>query len=147
MSRLILFLSALVICNIANADVWINEIAWSCTPNSINDEWIELYNSGEEIVSLENWMLRSEDGTPEITLAGSVPAGGYFLLERTDDSSVPNILADQIYTGSLGNGGEELVLRDDNGNEIDRTPSGSWPAVTGKCVTPLEFSEAQLKAT
>ena len=128
MSRLILFLSALVICNIANADVWINEIAWSGTPNSINDEWIELYNSGEEIVSLENWMLRSEDGTPEITLAGSVPAGGYFLLERTDDSSVPNILADQIYTGSLGNGGEELVLRDDNGNEIDRTPSGSWPA-------------------
>ena len=106
----------------------INEIAWSGTPASANDEWIELLNDNTDSVSLENWTLISADGAPSILLSGTIEADGFFLLERTDDSSVPNIEADQVYTGSLSNTGEELILKDSENNEIQRTPSGIWPA-------------------
>ncbi len=111
-----------------HAAVRINEIAWSGTPASANDEWIELFNDNTEVVSIENWTLVSADGSPNILLSGTIEAGGFFLLERTDDSSVPNINADQLYTGSLANTGEELILKDSENNEIQRTPSGMWSA-------------------
>lgn len=119
---------ALLFANCAWAEVRINEVAWSGTPTSANDEWIELYNSGSESVSLENWTLNATDGAPEITLTGSIDSGGFYLLERTDDTTVPSLQAQQIYTGSLSNAGEELILKDAEGNEIDRTPAGEWIA-------------------
>ena len=112
----------------AHASVRINEIAWSGTPASINDEWIELFNGGMDTVSLENWTLVSADGAPSILLTGTIDSGGFFLLERTDDTTVPNIEADQIYTGSLSNTGEELILTDAENNEIQRTPVEMWDA-------------------
>jgi 5-methylthioadenosine/S-adenosylhomocysteine deaminase len=93
-------------------DVVINEIAWMGSAADANDEWIELHNTTGAPINLTGWTLVATDGTPSITLSGTVPAGGYFLLERTDDGSVPGVTADQIYTGALGNAGEILALRD-----------------------------------
>ncbi len=115
-----------------HAAVRLNEIAWSGTPSSSNDEWMELFNESEETVSLENWTLTSTDGTPDILLNGEIEPQGFFLLERTDDTTVPGITANQIYTGALGNTGEELVLKDAEGNIVDQTPSGEWPAGTSE---------------
>jgi 5-methylthioadenosine/S-adenosylhomocysteine deaminase len=92
--------------------VAINEIAWMGTLTSANDEWIELHNNTTSAISLSGWTLMAADGTPSIILSGTIPAGGYLLLERTDDNTVPGITADQIYTGALGNAGEILSLRD-----------------------------------
>ena len=51
------------------------------------------------------------------------------MLERTDDQTLPSIVADLIYTGALSNGGETLILKDKNGGEIDRISALSgWPA-------------------
>jgi len=110
--------------------VVINEVAWMGTASSSADEWIELYNSGSEDAGLEGWTLTAADGTPAIDLSGTSTAGGYFLLERTDDESVPDIAADLIYAGALGNSGETLELRDGDGNLIDSVISidGAWPA-------------------
>lgn len=110
----------------AQAAVQINEIAWMGTTVSANDEWVELYNDGTEAVSLDGWRLRASDGTPDIALSGVIVAGGYFLLERTDDTSVPNIAADLIYTGALSNSGETLNLSDAAGTLIDSI--GGWSA-------------------
>jgi PKD repeat protein len=99
--------------------VIINEIAWMGTNVSYNDEWIELYNPTNQEINLEGWTLKATDGTPEIILTGTIPAQGYFLLERSDDESVPEIIADQIYTGALSNSGENLELRDSQNNLID----------------------------
>jgi len=93
-------------------DVVLNEIAWMGSTASANDEWIELHNNTASPVNLTGWTLRSTDGTPGITLSGTIPANGWFLLERTDDTSVPGVAADQIYTGALGNTVEVLELRD-----------------------------------
>jgi len=104
---------------ISNAQIIINEIAWMGTENSANDEWIELYNTDNQQVDLTGWILEAIDGTPIINLEGFIPTNGYFLLERTDDNSVSNVTADQIYTGALGNTGEYLKLKNDNNDVID----------------------------
>ncbi|KKS90146.1 MAG: Phospholipase D/competence protein ComEA helix-hairpin-helix domain protein [Parcubacteria group bacterium GW2011_GWF2_43_11] len=109
-------------------DVLINEVAWMGTLTSANDEWIELYNQTEGAISIESWRIESSDGSPKINLTGVIPAQSFWLLERTDDSSVANISADQIYTGALNNNGETLELYN-TGELIDSLiGSGAWPA-------------------
>lgn len=107
-------------------DVRLNEIAWMGTTVSSSDEWLELHNTTGSAISLSGWEIAAADGTPTIALSGSIPAGGYLLLERTDDSTVPGIAADLIYTGALENGGETLALRDDSGAVIDSV--SGWSA-------------------
>ncbi len=91
-------------------DIVINEIAWMGTNISYNDEWIELYNMTDAPVDLEGWILRAEDGTPEINLTGTILAKSFYLLERTNDDTVPGVSADLIYKGALGNKGEGMKI-------------------------------------
>lgn len=114
---------------LAFADVRVNEIAWMGTQNSAQDEWIELYSASGE--SLEGWILKTADGGMFIPLSGNIPAGGFFLIERTDDTTVPNIPADQIapFGSGLSNSGEILILLNASGEEKDKVDaSGGWPA-------------------
>ncbi len=110
----------------AQLDVVISEIAWMGTTTDYLDEWIELYNTTSQDISLDGWTLNAADTTPSISLDGTIPAKWYFLLERTNDSSAPACTADQIYTGALGNDGEDLYLRDGDANLIDRVEA--WHA-------------------
>lgn len=112
----------------AKAEVRVTEIAWMGTSVSANDEWIELYNSGPDTVSLSGWTLSSADGTPSITLSGSIGAGEYKLLERTDDTTYPGITALQIFTGALGNEGEDLSLKQGGTTVQSISFAGGWPA-------------------
>ncbi|MCD6311069.1 MAG: lamin tail domain-containing protein, partial [Elusimicrobia bacterium] len=108
-------------------DVVINEIAWMGTAASTYDEWIELYNNTGSTVNLTNWTLTAADGTPSITLSGSVAPYGYFLLERTDNNTVSDIAADQIYSGSTENGDEDFQLKDSSDTLIDQVDcSSGW---------------------
>ena len=109
--------------------VWINEIAWAGTHASSSDEWIELFNPGTERVALDDWTL-SDAGDLHVVLRGSIEAGGFYLLERTDDSTVSDLAADLIYSGGLSNDGEALALLDPSGRVIDEAnPSARhWPA-------------------
>ena len=100
-----------------SAPVVINEIAWMGTDASPNDEWIELYNRTEKEIALSNWVLYAKDGVPYIPLSGAISAGGYYLIERTNDTTVSDIAADLTlpFSGSgsgsgLGDGGENLFL-------------------------------------
>src|SRR5512132_4682289 len=111
-SILVLLLMATGTARAQSLDVVINEIAWMGGTTSANSEWMELHNNTASPINLTGWTLRSTDGTPSITLSGTIPANGYFLLERTADTTVPGIAADQIYTGALGNTVEVLELRD-----------------------------------
>ncbi|MEK7481076.1 MAG: lamin tail domain-containing protein [Patescibacteria group bacterium] len=136
----LLTLLAVPLC--ASASVMINEIAWmgslplsgETATQAANNEWIELYNSGAADVSLDGWVLEAEDGQPSIALSGSIGAGAYFLLERSDDETVPGTAADLIYTGALGNNGEKLKLKDTGGVVVDTVDAtsppagGGWPA-------------------
>ncbi|MBI4672491.1 MAG: lamin tail domain-containing protein [Chloroflexi bacterium] len=129
--------------------VVINEVAWSGTRANSADEWIELYNTTNAAIDLSGWTLQADDGAPNITLSDSIPALGYYLLERTDDNTVSDIAADLIYTGALGNGGEQLRLRDALANVIDTAngDGGAWPAGTSAPACSMERQDALLTDT
>jgi len=100
-------------------DVVINEIAWMGTENSSNDEWIELYNNSSSPINMSGWKIISNNKTPNITLKNKIPSKGFFILERTDDTTLSGIEANLIYKGSLNNNGEYLKLINANGKIID----------------------------
>ncbi len=104
--------------------VVINEIAWSGTQADGNDEWIELYNPGSAEINLTGWTLRATDGTPNISLSGVIPANGYYLLERTDNTVISDIAADMTYTGAMSNTVEVFELRDTTNTIIDTANQG-----------------------
>ncbi len=82
------------------------------------DEWIELQNQTASPIDLDGWRL-TDGGDINVALSGTIPAHSYFLLERTDESTIADISASQIYTGSLANSGERLELLDSSGAIVD----------------------------
>ncbi|MDO8576573.1 MAG: lamin tail domain-containing protein [bacterium] len=127
---------AIVLPSAVSAQVVINEIAWMGIVGNANAEWIELYNTGASLVSLEEWTLTAQDGSPNIVLSGTVAAGGFFLLERTSDDTVPGFAAGVIYAGSLSNSGETLLLKNAGGTIVDTVVGGeNWQGVGGDNVT------------
>ncbi|MBN8580870.1 MAG: lamin tail domain-containing protein [Anaerolineae bacterium] len=121
--------------------VIINEVAWAGTTSSLtSDEWIELYNTTNSTINITGWTLKAADGSPTITLNGTIAAGGYFLLERDDDNTVSDFPADQIYTGDLSNSGEALSLLDGANVVIDTANGngGSWPAGSSSTYGTME---------
>jgi len=111
-------------------DVVISEIAWMGTAASSYDEWVELVNNTDQAIDLTGWILTAVDGTPTIALSGIIPAAGFFLLERADDTCVLDIAADLIYgtnhySWALANDGEYVVLKDAAGQLIDGVNAGS----------------------
>jgi len=126
----------------ASGPIFINEVAWAGASWSPTAEWIELFNASSEPVDLEGWRLVSSDGSPDIVLDGLLeprdredPAAGFFLLERGNDGSVPDVPADLLYEGALSDAGETLYLYDpdrrlaDSANAPEGAPS-LWPAGT-----------------
>ncbi|MEI8223699.1 MAG: lamin tail domain-containing protein [bacterium] len=143
MKRISIFLLLFFIIGIktAFAQIIINEVAWMGTTTSANAEWIELYNTGTESVVLDGWTLKAIDGSPSVLLTGSIGAQGYFLLERTSDETIPQISANQIYSGSLGNNGEYLVLKDKDGNSINEVEQVSgWLAGDNTTKQTMQFA-------
>ncbi|HEX2831571.1 MAG TPA: phospholipase D-like domain-containing protein [Thermoanaerobaculia bacterium] len=129
-------------------DVVINEIAWMGTTGSTSNEWIELYNTTGSSISFTSWTLKAADNTPSVTLSGSIGAYGYYLLERTDDNTIPGITADKIYTGAMTDTGEQLVLRDASNNVIDTAnQNGSWFTGTTTGRATMARSEPGLSGT
>ncbi|MBI4114440.1 MAG: lamin tail domain-containing protein [Candidatus Niyogibacteria bacterium] len=112
--------------------VVINEIAWMGTEGHGEDEWIELYNpTSQSIAFNDSWFLISEtDNSPAIALSGTIPAGGYYLIERKNsdeidemsESPITDIPADLWVSFSVGlkDSGEALKLTYAS-STIDRT--------------------------
>ncbi len=125
---------------LADGQVVINEVGWSGTAASSSDEWIELYNLGDRAVDLSGWTLSFGDTTIDLgAMSGdtvevrqtTIAAGGYLLLERTDDDAVADVDADVLYKGGLSNAGELLELRDADGVVVDRVDGAAgWAAGT-----------------
>ncbi|MFH0739524.1 MAG: DUF1566 domain-containing protein [bacterium] len=89
-----------------------SEIAWMGSVKSASDEWIELKNISVKQLDLNGWQIFNKSQNLKIffTTTTIIEAGGFLLLERTNDDTVPKIKADYIYTGALANAGEMLYL-------------------------------------
>ena len=106
---------------------------------SANDEWFELKNISGSELDISGWQILDKNEDIKITFGQGikVPVGGFMLLERTDDDSVPGIAADVIYTGALSNTDEGLRLFSSGGGSasaendvlVDEVMANSdWPA-------------------
>lgn len=118
---------------LSESTIVLNEIAWMGTLASANDEWIEIKNISSRTVDVKDWWLLSENGNIRISFSSltrtSIPPGGFLLLERTDDNSVPGVTADLIYVGALPNAGTGLQILDVSCAIKDRlVASSGWPA-------------------
>jgi DNA/RNA endonuclease YhcR with UshA esterase domain len=99
-------------------NVVINEIHYN-QPGLDSLEYIELYNNSGSVADLQGWnFTQGVDYTfPAITLA----AGDYLVLTN-DSTAMQNaygVTAYQWTSGSLSNGGEDVVIRTANGIEVD----------------------------
>lgn len=115
-----------------------NEIAWmgslprtgETATQAANNEWLELKNISRNDIDLSGWQVADEAGKFKIVFSAGekLSAGGFYLLERTDDDSVPGIKANKIYSGALANSGMNLRLFGADCAVIDEVNvSSGWP--------------------
>lgn len=131
----------------ASAAVRITEIAWMGTSESQYGEWIELYNSSPEPVSLLGWKLYSDGGTTLVyTFKKSIGAEEYLVAERTTPSTPDPLPSINDETGPFsGNGfsnaGEDVVLKDQKGTTIDSLSyARGWPAGDAKTSETMQWN-------
>ncbi|MDD5710833.1 MAG: lamin tail domain-containing protein [Candidatus Colwellbacteria bacterium] len=115
--------------------ILINEIAWMGGPESsgldARDEWIELKNISPSPIDIGGWRLNDDDGQISAVFAENtfLTPGGFYILERTDDGSIPHISAGLLYKGALANEDDGLRLFNaDCQLEDEALANPNWPA-------------------
>jgi hypothetical protein len=111
--------------------VIINEIAWMGTKDSANGEWIELKNISGSTASMGGWELVNQNEKIKVVFKSGAKIGSddFYLLERGSADFLPNIKADNFFTGSLKNSGDSFRLFNKNCDLIDEVMASSgWPA-------------------
>ncbi len=114
-----------------NYPIILNEIAWMGRTSSANHEWIELRNLSDQEISLDGWQLfnRNQNLMVVFTEGDVILPRSYFLLVRTDESNVPGVKVDYVYTGALRNRDESLYLFDKDCRLQDFAQANpEWPA-------------------
>lgn len=90
-------------------DIVVNEFV--SAPSTGEDEFVELYNTTDRTITLDEWVLRDGSGARTV-LIGTVLPRGFFVLNKPK--------------GSLNNAGDLITLFDPSGQEIDRVVYGNW---------------------
>lgn len=127
MKKILIFIPLFFCYSLANANVIINEImtanvSATTTMAGESSDWIELYNSGSNIVDLSGYHLSDTDEELEKWAfpAVSIAPGEYLLLWA---SSLDVIQDGEIHTNfKLKSSGEAVFLTNNNGELIDQSP-------------------------
>jgi hypothetical protein len=118
---------------LSSPPIIISEIGWAGSSTSLSDEWLELENTSDQPVNLEDWQIQITGGTSTntITLTSTIPVGGVFLYSRysaghptttvkTALSQTPAPIKSITKSLSLPNDNLGLILFDNNQNVIDQ---------------------------
>ncbi len=97
-----------------------HEIAWMGTSLSDQQQWIEICNVDPEAVDLEGWTIRTESGSLDIPLRGTLPSGVTLLLANLDEGELPGVRVQKTFSGHLSREGEILKLICPEGRIVDR---------------------------
>lgn len=93
------------------------------------DEFVELYNPNDTAEDLTGWKLIKKTGSAEaeetllVTLDGSIPAHGFYLIAHTDYDDSPT--EDDTYTEDNYSGNNTVILRDDSNGLVDMVGMGT----------------------
>ncbi|MBI2888593.1 MAG: lamin tail domain-containing protein [Candidatus Liptonbacteria bacterium] len=135
--------------------VLLNEIAWmGSTLRGAEDggggaqaEWLELKNNFGRDIDLADWRILNKAGKFKIDFdsGDELKEGAHFLLERGDDETVLEALADKTYSGALLNSGDWLRLFDARCRLVDEVDgSHGWPAGDNTSKKTMERSAVDL---
>jgi len=107
-----------------------------------NGEWVELYNPTADDIDINGWTIKDDGNSSHVIDNGGpllIPAGGYLVLGINDDPA-ENGGVDVAYSYYnpdpwaiqflLANSGDEVVLLDAAGVEVDRTEY--WRSYRGR---------------
>jgi len=113
--------------------VIINEIHYNPSVKTEPVEFIELYNPGPVTIRLSGWSIA---GAVRYQFPGGavLEPGGYLIVAQNADRFQQKYgpAAVGSYTGKLSNDGEEVILRDSQGQRVDSVDYGHhfpWPIV------------------
>jgi len=121
----------------------INEVAWMGNVDNANAEWLELKNISNKALDVSDYQLMDSGGQIFVSLPKNtiIPAGGFYLLERSSDEAVPMVKADLIYQGALSNNNEALKLFNKDCFLLDEVSANpNWPAGDNNSKKTMERS-------
>ncbi len=114
----------------------INEVLYNPIGSEVDGEWVELFNCGDEIVNMSGWILTDRDGPDDILFPSlMVPRHAYVLVHNGNGTDALRFLNDTAHvymkkkTATWNNDGDDLLLKDSNGNIIDYVAYGDGRAV------------------
>ncbi|MFQ6673670.1 MAG: lamin tail domain-containing protein, partial [Fidelibacterota bacterium] len=113
--------------------VVINEIMQN--PLAVSDpvgEWFELYSTDTGAIDLQGWTIRDEGLDQHVISSDEeivLDPGAYLVMGRSGDGSINGgVETDYVYSSfTLGNGGDEIILLDEEGAEVDRVEYDGGP--------------------
>ena len=116
----------------ADTVVVFNEIMYHPPANETNLEWLELRNQMAVDVDVSGWSLA---GAVHYSFPSNsiVPGGGYVVVALAPEALAAATRLTNLhgpFTGRLGNHGDHLELRNNNGRVVDQTDydvQGDWP--------------------
>ncbi|MEM7386296.1 MAG: lamin tail domain-containing protein, partial [Verrucomicrobiota bacterium] len=111
------------------------------------EEWVELFNRGGETIDLSNWSFA--EGIRYVFPEGTQIEPESYLVIANDSESVRAKYPDLArligdFSGSLANGGENILLLDQHGNPADEVryyDGGRWPALADGRGSSLELRD------
>ncbi len=105
------------------------------THHPYEDEFLEIYNAGEALVSIAGWRLGDDDTALEHTFVfppgTALPAGqsAFLFGGGHPNASHTTVFIDDGRIGNgLSNRGDTILLIDAKGDTVDRVDGTSWPA-------------------
>lgn len=135
----------LTICGAAllSAEVVINEIHYNSRPNDARDEFLELWNTGDESVDLSGWFFN--DGIEFVFPQGTSLAAGGFLVIAQNPAALQErygVAALGPFNGNLSGDGERISIRRSDGSladEVDYQNHFPWPTAAGGAGSSMEL--------
>ena len=137
------------------ADIVINEIHYSPSPNNEAVEYVELYNNGPDTTDLSSWKFT--DGFSYTFPESSALASGAYLILAQNETEynrkfgsifVGGLKASgQFLSGLLSDSGEEITLRDATDTIMDRinySDGFPWPVTAGGDGNSMELIHPSL---
>jgi|GEM_PF-3784162 len=143
--RLLPLLSLLLATPALHAQVIVNEFMYY--PDSSQNEWVELYNRGNETVSLEAWTIRDEstDSADAQVLSGSIPAGGYLIVARRPETFAAQYgplsctVIDVVFQQYNDNVGDAITIQDETHDTVDYVPyTTAWGKQRGHSMERID---------
>jgi MYXO-CTERM domain-containing protein len=111
--------------------VVLSEVLYDATGSDNGKVFVELYGAPGTV--LDGWKLEGVNGAdgavgPTLTLSGTIPSDGFFVVADTDGTSTQVANADLTLNFDFQNGPDSVALRDAFGNLLDALGYGEFAA-------------------